>query len=804
MTISTRLFTTIVLTIFCAFYVSTTSAQTIHTILFAATDDNTIGKGTEQSYEMIVEEIETIANTTNLKSELYFRTGQAFSINNYNKIIQQLSDIDVSKDVILFYFLGHGYESSSDYPNLLFKNTRGSIDREELDEASKNLEVISQELTKLGARMTIVVGEACNNEFDLDQGSVNVEDVISTMAAPSPVNASQYKRLFQYAEGSLLISSSRKGQPSYISRSEGGAFTQAFLKALSNMTHGRNTEAASWVTLATDARTLTRQIAEKRKFETLQTPQFSVIKPIRYVQPATEDEPGVVPKNKFWGKMVATVAPNKVERAFKSALKSGDFLDLESILVRQGEEGDKIKQKMLLQNPVTFYMAQAMIFEEKEDSVNSLLNYSIAYELGKANRTKRDQALIDKIINLNEKHNAIDGLNEAKNYQTWLKSKFTQYRSYYQNDISVIEDNITKLRSEIQDIEESINQDRINIENIKERIAKDEQKIEELKAEIERLDVKRSQKVEVKLESMKKQSKKTIAEIEALLDKIEREGIVDNQQKFFIDDAVVEFQFAKRNTASNLEPTAKGYRLGKHCTIEIEEATTDLMKLLLRPIKDVPDRSVLKVKIKIVGNADWKGAGAGKTLSITYTGEEDIFQEYVNKDGERKVFKIAEGEERGITNEELAFLRAYCSYNIIRNILEDYGVSDYLVQFQAVEHEQPEALEGEDPGAAYRGVDIDMTIENLFKHYVDKINELEDEQDDVKDDIRTKEREIRNIRGRIDDKREEVAEKEKAIATEEGKKQRLVKILEDAEIKQGVQSKAKKSVDKVKEIQKGM
>ena len=43
-----------------------------------------------------------------------------------------------------------------------------------------------------------------------------------------------------------------------------------------------------------------------------------------------------------------------------------------------------------------------------------------------------------------------------------------------------------------------------------------------------------------------------------LLEQIEREGIVDNQKSVTIDDAIVEFKFAKRNTASSLEPTTTG------------------------------------------------------------------------------------------------------------------------------------------------------------------------------------------------------------------------------------------------------
>ena len=785
-------------------FMTAASAQTLHTIIFAATEDATIGKGSEQSYELLNTEIENIANLTGMESELYYRTGRAFNISNFNRILSRIKTNITSKDVILFYFLGHGYEGDKDYPNLLFTNTSGTITQEDLNESSKSLEEISKELNKMKARLTIVIGESCNNKLDLDQSIFSGnKEVISAMKSPTPIERTQYQRLFRYAEGSLLISSSRRGQPSYISQTQGGAFTKSFIDALHTATRRNRNGKASWVDLISDARDRTREFAQKKDFEVIQTPQFKVVKSIRYLNVPSDEKAGAKPQNTFWMKLVAFFAPNKVERAFNKSIKSGELLDLETILSAQGEEGDKMKEKMLAQNPVTFYMAQAMIFEEKEDTVNALLHYSIAYELGKNNRTKRDQVLIERIKKLNGKHGAISDFNEAKNYQTWLKSKFTQHRAYYENDISVIDDRITKIQNLIQNIESDITERRTTIADIEDVIDEERKQIEEIRNEIRRLDVKRTQKVEVKLSSMKKTSKETIKKIEALMDRIEREGIVDNQQQVMVDDATVEFQFAKRNTASNLEPVAKGYVLGQHCTKDIQETTHDLMKLLLRPVKDVPDRSVLKVKMKIVGNADWIGGGDDKLLSIWYTGEKDIFHEFMNKEGETQIFKISKGEERRITNEELAFLRAYCAYNIIIDLLEAEGIKDYMVQFQGIEHEMPDSLMGDDPGAPYRGIDIDMTIENLFKHYVDKIKELESDVEDVKFGIVEKKKEIRNLRREIEQKENEISAKTAEIEREENQKKKLQEILQNALITKGLDSKAKKEVEKVKKLQQG-
>ena len=224
------------------------------------------------------------------------------------------------------------------------------------------------------------------------------------------------------------------------------------------------------------------------------------------------------------------------------------------------------------------------------------------------------------------------------------------------------------------------------------------------------------------------------------------------------------------------------------------------MGILLKPVDKVPNKSELEVKIKVIGNADWKGGG--KLLNIFYVGEQDIFQEYTNREGETKTFKIDEGERRKITNEELAFLRAYCSYEIIKNTLEEKGVRDYLVQFQAIEHDEPEKTpDNPDPGSAYRGVSIDMTIENLFKHYLDKIKLLEEEIEEIKDGFDDIERRIDNLKENIAEKENSIDQKRLKIEQEETRKAELQAILNNASVTEGVNSKAQKEIQRVLKLQ---
>ncbi len=785
-------------------------AQTIHAIVFAATEDATIGRGTQQSFDMINKEVEQIASQTDMETILYYRTGQQFSVASLEKVYDRLKGYDLSEDVVLFYFLGHGYKSRSKYPTLLFTNTRGDLTEEELEEVSVELNDISKKLTKYKARLTLVVGEACNDDFEHTDGQGND---VTTMNRPAVMDKAKYKKLFLYASGALLMSSSKSGQPSYISATKGGAFTQGFLKALGNQTRkgGEDITNISWSQVIREARQNTQLIARENKFEVQQTPQFTVNKKLRYFIPPPDEAAGKKKRYGFFTWLVALVAPNKVERSFNKALKGGNLLSLETILESKGEEGDKLKQKMIRQSPVTFYMAQAMLYEEKEDTLNSLVNYKIAYQLGKENRSKRDQKLIDKIIKKNRKSKIIKGLSEAKNYQTWLKQKFFRFKAYYEDDIELadteivrIEGEIKDIEGEIQTIEGSIKSDESKIEAIEEEMDGNAKRTKDLRAKIDQLDIKRRQKIEVKL-SRTKDSESTIQQIEQYLEELERSGAVDDvKDPVTIGDATVEFKFAKRKTASSLEPTSSGYELGKYCTEDIQKTTNAIMALLLRPVGDVPKnrRDELKVKVKIVGNSDWIGANTGQPLSIWYESPENVFEEYTNKDGDTKSFRLTQGERKRITNEELAFLRAYCASNIISDILTYRGINDYEVQYQAIEHELPSNVNPKDreAGRKYRGIDIDMTIENLYKHYIDEIEELEDEIRKIRRETRQKRTEIETIEADITRKRTEIAEKrtaieekEAAIQAEKDKKEQLQTILKVA--------KADREIARVKELQ---
>ncbi|NJN77767.1 MAG: caspase family protein [Saprospiraceae bacterium] len=247
----------------CCLFINIANGQNLHAIVFAATEDATIGEGTEKSLELISTEIEAIAKNSGLAPVLYYRKGQRFNQANLERIYQQLDGENLENDVVLFYFLGHGYSQRSKYPNLLFLNTDGELDEAEIAGYSVNLKTISDELLTKKARLTIVIGEACNDDLSVEEVTETGES-FSTMK-PVLADKSRYKRLFLNASGSFIFWSSQTGQPSYISPTKGGAFTQGFLSALQEQTAKNENDitTTSWSKILENTINNTQTIAKK-------------------------------------------------------------------------------------------------------------------------------------------------------------------------------------------------------------------------------------------------------------------------------------------------------------------------------------------------------------------------------------------------------------------------------------------------------------------------------------------------------------------------------------------------------------
>lgn len=205
-----------------------TLSQKLHLIFVGDTRDPEIGSSANNSftfYERIAENAVKYAQLQGLKK--YQMSGNDLSKEYLNNLINTLQINE--KDIILFYSSTHGWnDNTSEYPRLVLETeAKPSIVN------SVNLTEIYEKLRSKNARLTIVLGEACNS-FMLDRPKVGPPRAATH--PPVDVNVLYFKDLFLRSKMSIMACSSSKGQVSVSDREEGGRFTQAFYSVFGKYT----------------------------------------------------------------------------------------------------------------------------------------------------------------------------------------------------------------------------------------------------------------------------------------------------------------------------------------------------------------------------------------------------------------------------------------------------------------------------------------------------------------------------------------------------------------------------------------
>jgi hypothetical protein len=231
-----------------------TSAQKLHLIFVGDTRDPEIGNAASASYtfyERIAESAVKYAELQELKK--YKMIGDNMSKEYLNNLINNLQ-ID-EKDIILFYASTHGWnDNTSEYPRIVLET-----DAKPSTANSVNITDIYDKLRSKNARLTIVFGEACNNQM-LDRPKVGPSRTATH--PPVDVNVDYFKDLFRRSKMSILACSSSKGQVSISDREEGGRFTQAFYSVFGKYTSNTyKGELPTWDKIMNETRLKTNAIS---------------------------------------------------------------------------------------------------------------------------------------------------------------------------------------------------------------------------------------------------------------------------------------------------------------------------------------------------------------------------------------------------------------------------------------------------------------------------------------------------------------------------------------------------------------
>jgi len=232
-------------------YLAQAQSPVFHCLLFLDTDDPSLGKFisiTEGQLEGLAKKISKHAE---MKSEITIIKGGDLSV---EKLHNTLGNLRVGeKDVVFFYFSGHGWNNSeSEYPMLKMGGDGMT------PENSVGLEKIYSTLLEKKGRMTLAFAEACN-------ASKNFEQKITTTGVADHLiynmTADKVRPLFRQTKANIIMCSSQRGQLSY-STDFGGFFTNSFCKVFEKMTAREYLEVPTWEGILEEIQEGTRKVSK--------------------------------------------------------------------------------------------------------------------------------------------------------------------------------------------------------------------------------------------------------------------------------------------------------------------------------------------------------------------------------------------------------------------------------------------------------------------------------------------------------------------------------------------------------------
>ena len=231
-----KIFTILLMLFVCNISRADVGGGTIHFIVFADTEDASVGTSCSQTLKYLqgnfLVKLRRYIDDMDTKSYIY-EGNDNFTRSKLNATIASLSTS--SNDVILFYYTGHGFNNgSNDYPTL----TLGR-DGEELDLRKKELLDVYNTLRNKSHRLLVVMAEACNKQASGTGISDN---------SPFEDDGSKFRALLS-SSGDYMICSSKKGQASYSQAGSMGVFSRSFADAMDEIASDRSTTTATWPNL---------------------------------------------------------------------------------------------------------------------------------------------------------------------------------------------------------------------------------------------------------------------------------------------------------------------------------------------------------------------------------------------------------------------------------------------------------------------------------------------------------------------------------------------------------------------------
>lgn len=249
------------------------NSKNIHTIIFADTNDASIGDGVKVNVAKITKWTNMVAaalQTDGYQYKKYIYTGGQC---NKTSLLNFLNNFNCSGDIVIFFYGGHGGRSvhdTSKFPRMCL----GSSDENQFVKLSYIDDILKQK----GTQLHIIIADCCNSYYD---GNIPQSRMMPMGNEVLPMTYSPLKirELFLNKTGSVISTGATKGEYGWINSINGGFFTSSFLESF-NFSINRDEETPSWNTILTDTRDQTFEISMKaylaRRITKSQTPVFDI------------------------------------------------------------------------------------------------------------------------------------------------------------------------------------------------------------------------------------------------------------------------------------------------------------------------------------------------------------------------------------------------------------------------------------------------------------------------------------------------------------------------------------------------
>jgi len=240
---------------------------TLHLITSIDYINDDIAEGCRKDGEKAVELFGAVAQDAGLAFQHHPLQFERFVVEEFLQYFECGPD-----DVVVFFYSGHGTryeEDGSEWPwPYLYYCQRGA--GEDPEACELDMDVVEQILVEKGPRMTIVLGDSCNDVQDSEDANEYLKEAADFRDDPDPDAAESFANLelITLFQGQIIASASSPGQTSNTNSDHGSYFANEFFHFLFEALTGQS--ATSWEEILTRTKEKVRQVSPG------QIPQFCV------------------------------------------------------------------------------------------------------------------------------------------------------------------------------------------------------------------------------------------------------------------------------------------------------------------------------------------------------------------------------------------------------------------------------------------------------------------------------------------------------------------------------------------------